>query len=64
MTSRKHYRIAASALATARRKAERLEGDVKGEALAIIDELEANLINLFAGDNPRFSVTLFMQAAK
>ena len=64
--TRKHYKIAADTIAQARRKvSSRIEneGD-RTKALEIITELESNLIHLFAGDNPRFSVMKFLAASK
>ena len=63
--TRKHYKIAADAFAQARKKinASEMNDDAKNKSLQAITELECNLIHMFAGDNPRFSVMKFLAAS-
>jgi hypothetical protein len=64
--TRKHYKIAAEAISQARNKINSgLEDDnAKKVAMQAITELECNLVHMFAGNNPRFSVVKFLSASK
>jgi hypothetical protein len=64
--TRKHYKIAAESFLNARKKinASEMNDDAKNKSLETITELECNLIHMFIGDNPRFSVMKFLAASK
>lgn len=64
--TRKHYKIAAEAFLKARQKINNeIENEAdKNKALEAITEIELNLMHMFIGDNPRFSVTKFYAASK
>jgi hypothetical protein len=64
--TRKHYKVAAESLATARKKinCDIDDDNARTKALQVITQLESDLMLLFMGDNVRFSVTKFLAASR